>query len=95
MDYVLSPLADDDLDEIWLHIAHDNEPAADKVIRKIFDTIGLLTKEPLMGRLREELRPQIRSFAVAPYIIFYCPQPDAIEIVRILHNARDTDAIFH
>ncbi len=39
MDYVLSPLADDDLDEIWLHIAYDNQPAADKMIRKIFETI--------------------------------------------------------
>ncbi|MGB9154286.1 MAG: type II toxin-antitoxin system RelE/ParE family toxin [Alphaproteobacteria bacterium] len=95
MDYVLSPLADDDLDEIWLHIAQDNEPAADNVIRKIFDTIEMITREPLMGRTREELRPQVRSFTVSPYIIFYRPQPDVIEIIRVLHGARDIDAIFH
>jgi len=95
MDYVLSPLADDDLDEIWLHIAHDNEPAADKMVRKIFETIDLLTKTPLMGRMREELRPEVRSFGVSPYVIFYRPQANIIEIIRVLHNARDMDAIFH
>ena len=48
-----------------------------------------------MGRMREELRPQIRSLAVPPYIVFYRPQPDVIEIIRVLHGARDIDAIFH
>ncbi|MDR3423965.1 MAG: type II toxin-antitoxin system RelE/ParE family toxin [Alphaproteobacteria bacterium] len=95
MDYTLSPLADDDLDEIWLHIAQDNEPAADGMIRKIFETISLITEQPLMGRARDELRPRIRSLAVSPYIIFYRPEPDMIEIVRVLHHARDVDAIFH
>jgi len=95
MDYAFSPLADDDLDEIWLHIAQDNEPAADNMIRKIFDAIGLLTEQPLMGRARDELWPQIRSFVVLPYVIFYRLTPEAVEIVRVLHKARDVDAVFH
>ena len=95
MDYILSPLADEDLDEIWLHIAQDNEPAADKMIRKIFTTIDLLTKEPLLGRLRGELFPDMRSIAVSPYIVFYRVQQDVIDIARVLHGARDIDSVFH
>jgi len=88
-------LADDELDEIWLHIAQDNESVADNMIHKTFYTIDILVKEPLMGRMREEIRPQIRSFAVAPYIIFYRLLPNVIEILRVLHGARDIDAMFH
>lgn len=95
MDYVVSPLADDDLDEIWLHIAHDNEPAADGMILKIFDAIDLLTTQPLMGRARDDLRPMIRSFVVPPYTIFYRPKPEVIEIIRVLHCARDVETVFH
>lgn len=95
MDYMLSPLAEDDLEEIWLYIAEDNEGAADGMIRKIFKAIDLLTKNPMMGRAREELLPGIRSLGAPPYIVFYRAAPDAIEIVRILHGARDIDSVFH
>jgi toxin ParE1/3/4 len=46
-----------------------------------------------MGRERPELRPSIRSFGVMSWIIFYVIDDDFVEIVRILHLARDLDAI--
>lgn len=95
MDYTLSPLAEEDLSDIWQYIAEDNECAADGTIRKIFEALELLTKAPLMGRAREELLPNIRSFGMSPYVIFYCPSPAAIEVIRVLHGARDIDGIFH
>jgi len=48
-----------------------------------------------MGRARDELEVGLRSFPVGRYAIFYLPIPDGVEIVRVLHGARDLDAIFH
>ncbi len=82
--------AEQDLDEIWLYIAKDNIAAADKFLDEIGDGVQRLARVPLMGRARPELAPELRSFPVARYVIFYKPSPAAIEIVRVLHSARDT-----
>jgi toxin ParE1/3/4 len=47
-----------------------------------------------MGREREELSARLRSFAVGNYVIFYRPAKDGIEVVRILHGARDFPPLF-
>jgi toxin ParE1/3/4 len=49
---------------------------------------------PLIGRQREELSPRLRSFPVSRYIIFYRPMENGIEIVRVLHGARDFPPLF-
>jgi toxin ParE1/3/4 len=46
------------------------------------------------ARGAEELAPGIRSFPFGPYIIFYRVVTGAIEIVRVLHGARDIENIF-
>jgi len=52
-----------------------------------------------MGRAREELAASLRSFPFGRYVIFYVPFEDGIDVVgidvvRVLHGARDIDAIF-
>lgn len=47
-----------------------------------------------MGRLRDELTEGLRSFPVGRYVIFYRIVQDGVEIVRVLHGARDLDSIF-
>lgn len=49
---------------------------------------------PLSGRLRNELLQDMRSFSSGSYVIFYDVIPDGIEVVRVLHGARDFHAIF-
>ena len=46
-----------------------------------------------VGRPRNELLPSLRSFAVGPYVIFYRRIADGVQIVRVLHDRRDIDAI--
>jgi len=46
------------------------------------------------GGRREELAPGIQSFPLGHYIIFYRAVASAIEIVRVLHGARDIENIF-
>lgn len=49
----------------------------------------LLARSPELGRPRVELAPGLRSFPVAPYVIFYRITSRGIEIIRILHGSRD------
>lgn len=47
-----------------------------------------------MGRAREELAADLRSFPFGRYVIFYAPVDEGIDVVRVLHSARDVDAAF-
>ncbi|NKB80931.1 MAG: hypothetical protein GKS05_03345 [Nitrospirales bacterium] len=47
-----------------------------------------------MGRLRPDIRANLRRFSVSPYIIFYRITERAIEIVNIIHGSRDIEALF-
>ena len=90
----ITPLASSDLIEIWSYIADDSVANADTFIDKLYETIQLLARNPGSGRHRVELAPGIQSFPFGRYIIFYRVIPSAIEIVRVLHGARDIDTLF-
>ena len=90
----ISPRARSDLMEIWNYIADDSIANADAFIDKLFETTQLLANRPKAGRRREELAPGILSFPFGRYIIFYRVIRNAIEVVRVLHGARDIQAIF-
>ncbi len=90
----ISPRASEDLLDTWSYIADDSEANADGFIDKIYETMELLTRQPGLGRHRDQLAPGIQSFPVDRYIIFYRVVPGAIEIVRVLHGARDIENIF-
>ena len=47
-----------------------------------------------MSRAREELAADLRSFPFGRYLIFYAPVDEGIDVVRVLHSARDVDAAF-
>jgi toxin ParE1/3/4 len=90
----ISPRASADLIEIWSYIADDSVANADAFIDKMYETIQLLANKPGSGRHREELAPGIQSFPFGRYIIFYRVVSSAIEIIRVLHGARDIENIF-
>ena len=54
----------------------------------------LVAGQPLLGRLCPELAPNLRSFPVGNYVIFYRPIDNGIEVARVLHGARDIDSLF-
>jgi toxin ParE1/3/4 len=91
---VRSPESDEDLFEIAAYIARDNLAAALRLIDKLDVKLRLLSEFPGLGRARDDLAPSLRSFPVGNYIIFYRPLPDGIEVVRVLHGARDLRRIF-
>ncbi|AFY85908.1 MAG: Toxin ParE1 [Chroococcidiopsis cubana SAG 39.79] len=88
----LSQQAEQDLEDIWVYLARQNELLADKQIAQILDRFPMLSQFPDMGKQRNNLLPGLRSFPVQPYIVFYTKIADGIEIVRVLHQFRDIDS---
>ena len=88
------PLALQDIAEVWDHIADDNLRAADRWVDHLDEQLQLLASQPRMGRVRDELSTGLRSFPFGRYVIFYAPIPGGIDVVRLLHSARDVDAAF-
>lgn len=86
--------ADADLISLWNYIAQESVSSADKLLSKIEEKSLLYAQNPRLGRLRPEIQPELRSFAVSPYVVFYTPIEDGIYIIRVLHGRRDVRAIF-
>lgn len=91
---IFAPAAEVDLEAIYDHIAADNATAAAELIARLEDLATRLAESPGMGRARPELLPNLRSFAVGRYLVFYRPGGGGIEVVRVLHGARDVPALF-
>jgi len=89
------PIVITDLAEIWNYIAEDSETRADDFVDAIDRKFHVLAVQPKLGRERDDLAEGLRSFPVGRYIIFYLALMDGIEIVRVLHGARNIDSIFH
>jgi len=89
------PLVFEDIADIWDYIAEDNENNADAFIDSIDRKFHELALSPQIGRSRTELVPGLLSFPFRRYIIFYLIFPGGIEIVRVLHGARDIDPLFN
>ena len=88
------PQAAADILEIWDFIAEDSFAAADRWVDRLDETLELWATQPMMGRGREELAPGVRSFAFGKYVVFFSPLSDGIDVVRVLHGARDIDQVF-
>ncbi len=89
------PLAEADILEIWDYIADDSLAATDRWVDRLDEQFRLLAAQPMMGRARDELAPGVRSFPFGRYVVFYVPLDDGIDVVRVLHSARDIDAVFN
>ena len=81
-----------DLYEIWYFIAADNRRAADNLIRRFEAIFRNLAANPQIGRLREELGRDVRSFPHGRYLVFYQIQGDLLVVLRVLSAYRDISA---
>jgi len=91
---VVRPQAEDDLAEIWAYIAEGRPDYADAFIGRIDREFRLLARNPGIGRARPELSDRLRSLPVGRYVIYYVPHKNGIEVVRVLHGARDLESLF-
>ncbi len=86
----LSPEAARDIRGIWAYIAEDNIRAARRVRLQIFDACRKIASNPGIGHRREDFTDKpVLFWAVGSYLIVYNPVRQPIEIVRVVHGARD------
>lgn len=88
------PAALADLEDIYDHIAQDNPPRAWSFLEELREAGRRIAEHPRAGRARPELGRGIRSRAHGNYVIFYWVRNSRVEILRVIHGARDIPAIF-
>lgn len=86
--------ANADLLEIWAFLADDNIETANATLRAVGRKCLDCSELPGMGHRREDLAPNLRSIQEGSYIIFYRVAENGIQIVRVLHGARDLPGQF-
>ena len=82
----LTEQAEADLDDLWAYIAANNPDAADRMVDAVLEASRVHVRFPGMGQNRDDLRPGLRCFVVSPYVVFYRPVEETIEVLRILHG---------
>jgi len=95
--YVLSPDAAADLVWIWRYIRErGSKEATDRVEGVIRAKLAALASAPGIGHQRSDLASvDIRFFPVYSYLIIYRDAPDSLQVIAILHGARDLQAILN
>lgn len=84
---VKSPLAEDDLLDIWQYSYH--KWGADKAVEYLMQLdAGMqgLTSNPMLGKSQDAVRRDYRSIQINRHVIYYRLQGDIIDIVRLLHE---------
>lgn len=94
------PEADADLDHQADYLAR--EASLDTALRfydAVRATFEKIAQSPTIGQKRESLNPRLAGLRVwrvegfEKHLIFYRPGDDGVEIIRVLHGARDIDSL--
>ena len=99
-DVFMRPRAKEDIIEQALHIAEDNPDAADGFLDAVEQALGVLADMPEIGAPRAFDNPALQGMRMWPlkgfekHLLFYRPIENGIEVIRILHAARDIQSIF-
>lgn len=95
-----TPQARRDLIELADYIARDSLDTAERFLNAAEAAFHLLAGMPEMGALCEFRDPEavgVRMWSIRGfenYVVFYRPLQDGVDVVRVIHGARDIQAIF-
>lgn len=93
--FSLTLQAEQDIKDIWFHIARDNITAADNVIESFEQAFFKLTTNPNMGSIRKDLTDKsVRFWIVFSYYIIYTPT-NPLQILRVISSYRDITKQLH
>jgi toxin ParE1/3/4 len=91
-----TPLARSDLKGIGRYIAQQS--GSREIAFRFLDTIErrsqIYANSPLSGELCPDFSSEVRRFSVGNYVVFYRPSDSGIELLRVLHGARDIPAVW-
>lgn len=89
-----SPFALADIKGTWQYLSEQGEDVAARIIRQIMDKCELLSRNPKIGRERNDLVIGLRLFPFKNYNIYYFTTDFGVEIYRVLHSSRDNVQVF-
>jgi toxin ParE1/3/4 len=89
-----SPSSRRDLLEILEHISKDKPGAALRHVERLEESCWMLARNSQVGTARDDLVPGLRCWSVGNYVIFFRSSIDGIEVVRVVHGARDFGKLF-
>ncbi|MEK7724621.1 MAG: type II toxin-antitoxin system RelE/ParE family toxin [Acidobacteriota bacterium] len=94
------PQAERDIEECFVYIGEDNLDVAVHFLVAVEDSIEEIGRNPFVGSQRKFKNPQVKNLRMrlvksfSNFQIFYTTQAETIEIIRVLHGARDLEDIF-
>lgn len=90
-----------DIEENFVYIAEDDLDAGIRFLVSVEDSFERLAEFPFIGEARYFERNDLTGLRFWPvkdfenYLIFYLVKETVIEVVRLLHTARDIEDIFN
>ena len=92
--YLLTPQAEADVDEIIQYLAERSDDAPLTVYSAFLDAFERLSGQPHIGHVREDLTDRgLKFLSVYSYLIVYNHQALPLQIVAVLHGARDVASL--
>lgn len=94
------PAADRDIDEQIACISRENLDAAGRYIEAVAAILEHVVRMPGMGSTRDYNNPRLAGLRMIPvpgfdgFLVFYLVMPRTVDIVRVLHGARNLRKIF-
>jgi plasmid stabilization system protein ParE len=93
--FLFTPEARTDLQDILLDIAEDSPETAERLRAEFFDGLQRLGRTPGTGHYHDELLDRrFRFWNFYSYVVAYAWQTIPIQIVAIVHGARDLSVFF-
>lgn len=95
--FVLTQSAARDIDRILQYVLDDSGPSrALRVHARLYEALSKIAVQPnLVGHVRHDLADEsLRVLAVFSYLVIYRPDTRPVQILRVIHGARDLRAAF-
>lgn len=87
--YRLSPLAESDLEQIWLYTLNEwSLDQANRYYDQIMDTIEELASGQKLGRT-VDIRDGYLKYAVGRHFVFFRRSDSMTDVIRVLHQSMD------
>ncbi|TWT09507.1 type II toxin-antitoxin system RelE/ParE family toxin [Reyranella sp. CPCC 100927] len=91
---IYRPLAEEDLQDIYLYIAADNPQRAFDFVSDIRSRCVLLCDTPALGPSRPRLGAGLRIYPIRRrVVVIYRVLETAIEVVRVFYGGRDIETL--
>ncbi len=93
--FVLTSAAKTDFKDIFLDLAEDGPESAERRRSEFYDALVSLGRSPGIGHYHDELLSRkYRFWNFDSYVVVYAWETTPIQIISVVHGARDLAAFF-